>query len=156
MLHANTTSESGFPLERLVTPASVPLPWPEHVGDRNEQQSESAIDDALAASFPASDPPSWNPGLARLDPSTRGAIGWLAFAPRRRGTRPPRPSVPAQSSWLARRASNRTLLPVLIALAGGTGIALLAPLAILVVGIPIALAVRGLLEVFLWLLPGIR
>jgi hypothetical protein len=45
---------------------------------------------------------------------------------------------------------------VLIALAGGTGIALLAPLAILVVGIPIALAVRGLLEVFLWLLPGIR
>lgn len=29
---------------------------------------ERVIDDVLADSFPASDPPSWNPGVARPDP----------------------------------------------------------------------------------------
>ena len=29
------------------------------------------IDDVLAASFPASDPPSWTPGVARLNPAVR-------------------------------------------------------------------------------------
>lgn len=32
------------------------------------QQSEMAIDDALSGSFPASDPPAWNPGMARPIP----------------------------------------------------------------------------------------
>lgn len=31
-------------------------------------ERELAIDDALEASFPASDPPAWNPGLARVVP----------------------------------------------------------------------------------------
>jgi hypothetical protein len=30
------------------------------------------IDEALADSFPASDPPSWTPGVARLDPISAG------------------------------------------------------------------------------------
>jgi hypothetical protein len=30
--------------------------------------AERALDDVLADSFPASDPPSWNPGVARPDP----------------------------------------------------------------------------------------
>ena len=31
-----------------------------------------AIDDALAGTFPASDPPSWTPGMARPIPETVG------------------------------------------------------------------------------------
>jgi hypothetical protein len=30
------------------------------------------IDEVLADSFPASDPPSWTPGVARLDPTSAG------------------------------------------------------------------------------------
>src|SRR5688572_22944563 len=41
----------------------------ERVAVRHQQQSEPAIDDALAASFPASDPPAWNPGTARPIPA---------------------------------------------------------------------------------------
>jgi hypothetical protein len=33
---------------------------------RDRLAAERAIDDVLADSFPASDPPSWNPGITRL------------------------------------------------------------------------------------------
>jgi hypothetical protein len=48
--------------------------------------------------------------------------------------------------------SERTLLQALASLAGAAGIALLVPFAILLIGMPIALAVRGLVEVFTWFL----
>jgi hypothetical protein len=35
---------------------------------RNRLAAERAIDDVLADSFPASDPPSWNPGITRPEP----------------------------------------------------------------------------------------
>ena len=54
-----------------------------------------------------------------------------------------------------RHGSEWTLLRALVSLAGAAGIALLVPFAILVVGLPIALAVRGLLEVFVRLFPAI-
>jgi hypothetical protein len=34
--------------------------------------AERAIDDVLEDSFPASDPPSWNPGVARVKPWGEG------------------------------------------------------------------------------------
>ena len=40
----------------------------------------------------------------------------------------------------------RTFLQGLVSLAGATGIALLVPVAILLVGLPVVLAVRGVLE----------
>ena len=36
---------------------------------KNRLAAERVIDDALADSFPASDPPSWNAGVARLEPN---------------------------------------------------------------------------------------
>ena len=44
----------------------------------------------------------------------------------------------------------RTFLQGLVSLAGATGIALLVPIAILVVGLPVVLAVRGVLEAIGW------
>ena len=108
----------------------------------------------LAESFPASDPPAWNPGMGR--PTSVGALPrrandiqatGLRFATRR-GTR----DVLTVSRI---HDSERTLLQALISVAGAGGIALLVPFAILLVGLPIALTVRGLLEVVLRLLRAI-
>jgi hypothetical protein len=44
---------------------------------------------------------------------------------------------------------------VLVSIGAAAGVALLAPLAVLVVGTPIAGAVRGLLELILWMF-GVR
>jgi hypothetical protein len=52
--------------------------------------------------------------------------------------------------------AERTLLQALGSLAAATGIALLLPFVMLLVGLPIALGARGLLEVVAWLFPALR
>jgi hypothetical protein len=52
---------------------------------------------------------------------------------------------------VSRPSAERTFFQGLVSLAGAAGIALLAPFAILLVGLPVALAVRGLLAVIGWL-----
>jgi hypothetical protein len=47
---------------------------------------------------------------------------------------------------------ERTFLKGLVSLAGAAGIALLVPFVILLIGMPIALAVRGFAEAASWLL----
>jgi hypothetical protein len=47
---------------------------------------------------------------------------------------------------------GQTLLESLTSLAAVAGIALLVPFAVLLVGLPIAIVGRGLLELFVWLL----
>jgi hypothetical protein len=102
--------------------------------------TSQAIDDVLAGTFPASDPPAWTPGMARPAPEigkdvrTSGVIDV---------SRPP--------------GSGRTLIQqALVSLLGAAVAALVVLLAILAVGTPVALAVRGLLEVAQWLLAFIR
>src|SRR3954468_7270603 len=90
--------------------------------------AELAVDEVLAESFPASDPPSWTPGVVRPDP-VRRAIDRL----------PP-------------RTGERTFIDALTSLTAASGLVLLVPFAILLVGVPIALVVRGLLEALRWLL----
>jgi len=156
MLQANTTTfPSGSPLNVLDAPSSRHRPTVEHVPVRRERQSELAIDDALAGSFPASDPPAWNPGMARPIPveTSRGRANDIRLAAARDETVPGTPGTIALSRPYR---SERTVLQVLISLVGAAGIALLLPFPILLVGLPIALGVRGLLEAFAWLFAAIR
>jgi hypothetical protein len=46
---------------------------------------------------------------------------------------------------------ERSFAQVLVALAGSLGVGLLLPVAILLVGLPVALAVRGMMEAIGWL-----
>ena len=69
MLQTNTaTYQIGRPLRPLASPSAVGVRPDEHVDVRRERQQEVAMDDALAASFPASGPQAWNPGVARPIP----------------------------------------------------------------------------------------
>jgi hypothetical protein len=128
--------------------AAVDAPVGEFSSARERLAVERAIDDVLADSFPASDPPSWNPGVARPD-SVVSAFGHevalvaasTAYADRADGD---------VDVWRPMSA-ERTFLRGLVSLAGAAGIALLVPFAILLVGLPVVLAVRGVLEAIGWL-----
>jgi hypothetical protein len=148
MLHTNTAIESRDGTLSAIMPGGVWLH--SHADDFSERQkrlaAERAIDDILADSFPASDPPSWNPGVSRPE----SVASMRQRAPR---------SEPTDAS--ATRAGvidvsrpplgERTVVDGLVSLAGAAGIALLVPFVILLVGMPVALTVRGLLEVIGWL-----
>ena len=72
MLHTRTSIESRG------AAAAATLPLTRDVGQedvtRQRLAAERAVDDVLADSFPASDPPSWNPGIARPRPSVRDPV----------------------------------------------------------------------------------
>lgn len=111
-----------------------------------------AIDDVLAGTFPASDPPAWTPGMARPAPEiARPAAGTDTVQDE---TNDVRASGVIDGSRPAH--SERTFAQALVSLVGAAGLAILVPLAILAAGTPVALGVRGVLEVADWLLGLIR
>jgi hypothetical protein len=51
----------------------------DEAGDRQARlAAERALDEVLADSFPASDPPSWNPGIIRPQPADGLAAGAMS------------------------------------------------------------------------------
>jgi hypothetical protein len=111
--------------------------------------AESAVDSVLADSFPASDPPSWTLGITHPLPERQATNVEMTLAPDARRAVLARDNV-IDVSWPS--GDGRTLLKGLVSLAGAVGLALLVPFAILLIGMPIAFAVRGVAEVASWLL----
>ena len=91
---------------------------------------DHAVEDALTKSFPASDPTPSNPG---------GAVGVA---------RPP--PVRARRDVVILTGDRRTVRQWAGTAAGAIGVALLIPAAILIIGMPIALAVRGVIDAATW------
>ncbi len=121
------------------------VPEAEH---RERRAAEHAVDSALADSFPASDPPSWTLGVASPQP------------PRAATDKPAVTTAPGDTEVLnlaegvidvSRLDDGRTFFQSLLSLAGAAGIALLVPLVILIVGLPIVLAARGIVGAISWL-----
>ena len=119
---------------------------------RHTYLTAQAIDDVLAGTFPASDPPSWMPGMARPAPE-------IASRPADTATVQDEPNDVRGSEVIdvsGPTRSKRTFAQVLASLIGAAGLALLVPVAMLAVGLPVALGVRGLLEVAEWFLAIVR
>ena len=112
--------------------------------------AERALDEVLAESFPASDPPSWTLGMVRPPPAPRAPYDGV---PAQTVTRAPRPQSAAGGvlDGSGVRRVERTFTDGLISLAAAIGLVLVVPFGILLVGVPIALLVRGLLEALGWL-----
>ena len=127
--HATRFPPSPESLTENVAPSDV---------QRRRLAAEQALDEVLAESFPASDPPSWTLGVVRPDPVQR--------APQ------PQSAAGRVLDVSAVRRVDRTFIDGIVSLAAASGLVLLVPFAILLVGVPIALLVRGLLEAFGWLL----
>ena len=152
MLHSRTSLE--YRNGRAAMVAAI-VGVDARVGDvsnpRTPLATERAIDDVLAESFPASDPPSWNSGVARPDPvvgrfghrvaldvtSTAGALARIKGGDRVLN--------------VSRPTTDRTFVQGVVSLAGAVGLALLAPFAVLLVGLPVVVGVRALLEAISWL-----
>ena len=130
MIHTRIATEYRAGTRTAVVPTIVAAGFAAESGEwRSRLAVEQAMDQTLADSFPASDPPSWTPGIAHPNPviglqqpSQRSEAG--ADAGARTG-----------SSGLS--SGGRTFLQGLVSLAGAAGIALLVPFAILLVGLPV-------------------
>jgi len=118
---------------------------------RDRLAAERAIDDVLADSFPASDPPSWNPGVTRLSLDSHSTYRASGHTPITHAGEPDDGFIDVVDVSRQTRG-GRTFLQALASLAGAAGIALTVPFVILLIGLPVALAVRGVLELVGWVL----
>lgn len=148
MLHTRTGIEFRDNTIAAVVPAAVGVGRiVDQISDRHARlAAEQALDEVLAESFPASDPPSWNPGIARPGPAGHLTQGVAPAVDAER-------TLPTADVVAVSRPANadRTFLQAFRSLFGAAGLALLMGVAILLIGLPIALVVRGLLEAIGWL-----
>ena len=135
----------------LVRPLASDLRLVMSADQRARYAAERALDQVLADSFPASDPPSWTLGVAQPSSgSTESAEFADVTAKEKRDGEAINVKVDVIDVSLPR--TKRTFLQVLASLAGAAGIALLVPFVILLIGLPVALVIRGIAEAVGWLL----
>ena len=139
MLHTRTAIEFRDSAIAAVVPTVVGVgSIVDEISDRQARlAAERAVDEVLADSFPASDPPSWNPGIVRPGPDGH-------LTPEAVPAKDAERTLPmADVVDVSRRAhADRTFLQALASLFGSAGLALLMGVAILLIGLPIALVVR--------------
>ncbi len=150
MLHTRAVIEQRGGGSDFLLPSSVrDMSVARSVSQEARDAAERALDQVLADSFPASDAPSWSPGIARPAGSSRG--GSAASTEERTMTFRVGASATIPSANIARPRTGGTFGEGLTWLGAITGMALLAPVAILLLGLPVALAVRGIAEAIGWL-----
>lgn len=145
--------QSSFPLTNLMYAAAPEVSLFSPIELSRTEAEERKLDQILADSFPASDPPPWTFGRARADQIDKAAIAPASSrADLTRAVADTRvPSLHTTDVIVA--GGCRTFGQRLASGVGALGVALLVPIGMLIVGLPIALAVRGLLEVAAWLTP---
>jgi hypothetical protein len=109
------------------------------------------LDQILADSFPASDPPSWTLGISRPEPVRRVSKVEARADDGAKGDHREPGRIDILDVSLP-PDTGRPFLRAMASLAGAAGIALLVPFVILLVGLPVALVVRGVAETLSWLL----
>lgn len=127
---------------RSMNPTDPPLPdvsLPRLTMSPRIEARERKMDQVLADSFPASDPPPWTFGRLTSDSSAHANVS------RRH-----------DAAWSCRTTvivpgGARTAWQWLVSGVGAIGVTMLVPIGILAIGLPIAFAVRGLLEAVGWL-----
>jgi hypothetical protein len=105
----------------------IPADRARHIPDELE------MDNALAASFPASDPPSWNAGMARPHALAREVAPPLHNEGRDRG-------------------HGQAFVQAMVSVGALVGLVVAVPFVILVIGLPVAVLVRGLVHALAWLI----
>ena len=150
MLHT-TAIEYRTTSEAAILPTIVTIDGFDEASARRRVATERALDQVLADSFPASDPPSWNPGIVRADPVVSGVDHQTARGDAS-AEHPFESDIGSSTVVFVSQpiTSDRSVFQRVISFAGAIGTALLLPLAILLIGLPMAVAVRGLLEFIGW------